>query len=52
MSVFSPSPVACSNLAVIPSARFLQMTPFDLGEDVTPLVPLGQCEIEVSVLAT
>ena len=28
MSVLSPSPVATSNLAVMPSALFFQMTPF------------------------
>ena len=52
MSVLRPSPVASSNLAVMASARFLQMIALHLGEDVTPLIALGQGEIQVSVLAT
>ena len=44
--------MACSNLAVIASALFRQMTPFDLGENVAPLIALGEGEIQVAVLAT
>jgi hypothetical protein len=44
--------VASSNLAVMPSARFLQMMPFTWARMFTPLIAFGQGEIQVSVLAT
>ena len=52
MSVLSPSPVARSNLAVMPAARLFQMTALGLGEHVAPLVPLGEGQVQVAVLAT